>query len=135
MAQHYNRETGELWDDETGELVPMPEDEDRKLGAAADEALALTERRLEVERMQQANDVALQTLPAQFGVAIDQASIMNVRLMMLIEYLLGDMDSARRLDYEHVVQVKFVELIAQVESQAARAKLLNGVAIRDPRKL
>lgn len=103
------------------------------LGAEVDAALAVTERRVEVEGMQQVNDAALQRL-AQQGVGVDNVSVLSVRLAVLVEYLLGDMDDPRRLGYEHAVQSKFSALIADVGAQAARAKLLNGVRI-DPKNL
>lgn len=104
------------------------------LGAEVAEALAPTERRLEVERMQQANDAALIRLAQLHKIGIPREEILGVRVQVLVEMLFGDMDDARRLDYEHAVQTRFTEVIAGVESQATRATLLNGVRI-DPKNL
>lgn len=104
-----------------------------ELGAAADAALAPTERRIEIEKMQQRNDAALQRIAQVHKVAISAGDVTNVRLTVLVETLLGGMDDARRLDYEHAVQTKFTELIAGLEAQATRATLLNGVRL-DPRQ-
>jgi hypothetical protein len=104
------------------------------LGAEVAEALAPTERRLEVEHMQQTNDAALVRLAQLHKIGIPREEILGVRLQVLVEQLFGDMDDARRLDYEHAVQTRFAEVIAGVESQATRATLLNGVRL-DPKQL
>ncbi len=103
-----------------------------EIGAEVNEALALTERRIVIERMQQANDAALVRLAQTQGVGIKPESVLGVRLQVLIEQLLGGMDDTRRLDYEAAVQAKFTELIADIQQQAARAKLLNGVRLDRP---
>lgn len=103
------------------------------LGAAADAALALTERRLRVEEAQRVNDAALQRLVSQHGIGLDAAAPLHVRFVVLVDQLLGTMDAEARLTYEEAVQAKFMQLIAEAEQQAARARLLNGVRL-DPRQ-
>lgn len=103
------------------------------LGQAADEATGPTRLRFEVEAMQQANDATLARLGQHHGVAVDKTDIVNVRLQMLCDYLLGDMDAVPRLEYERLVQVKFTELIGDLESQVSRSKLLEGVRITPPK--
>jgi hypothetical protein len=103
------------------------------LGAAADAALATTEHRLQVEAMQKTNDAALQRIAQLHQIGIQRADIVSVRLEVLVGALFGDMDDERRLTYEHAVQAKFAEVIAEVEQQAMRAKLLNGVRLDPPK--
>lgn len=103
------------------------------LGAAADAALVRTEYRLRVEAMQKTNDAALQRIAQLHQIGIQRADIVSVRLEVLVGVLLGDMDDERRLTYEHAVQTRFAEVIAEVEQQAMRAKLLNGVRLDPPK--
>lgn len=79
-----------------------------------------------VERMQRDNDATLQTL-AQRGVQVDQGSLNGVRLALLIEHLLGDLDDERRLAYELAVQQRFAAMLAEIQGQVTRATLLQGV--------
>lgn len=104
------------------------------LAAEVADALALTEKRVEVEAMQLANDAALQRIAQKYRVGIAPIDVLNLRVAVLVEVLFGGMDDARRLDYEHAVQTKFTTIIADIEQQAARASLLNGVRI-DPKNL
>lgn len=105
-----------------------------QLGAEVADALALTEKRVEVEAMQLANDAALQRIAQQHRIGIQPLDVLNLRMATLVEVLCGDMDDARRLAYEHAVQTKFTTIIADIERQAVRASLLNGVRI-DPKNL
>lgn len=102
------------------------------LGAQVAEALAPTEMRLQVEALQARNDAALERM-ARRGMAVQKIDVTNVRLQMLVDVLFGDMDQPNRLVYEHAVQAKFAELLADAEQQASRAALLNGVRL-DPRQ-
>lgn len=103
-----------------------------KLAAATADALAPTERRIEVERMQRENDALIGRLAQMYKVQIPKADVIAVRLDELCTLLLGDMDSPKRLDYEHAVQTKFATLLAEVESQVTRASLLQGVRLDPP---
>lgn len=102
-----------------------------ELDASVKEALALTELRVRVEALQQENDVKFQRM-AQLGTPATRDSITGVRLHVLCETLLGDMDSGPRLAYELAVQQAFAKDIDAVSSQAAQSKLLQGVRI-DPK--
>lgn len=82
--------------------------------------------RQRVERLQRDNDAALQALAAR-GVQIPMAALDTVRLGLLVEHLLGDLDDERRLAYETAVQERFAGLIADIEGQVNRASLLQGV--------
>jgi hypothetical protein len=88
-----------------------------------DAALTPRER---VERMQQANDAAIQDL-ARRGVGVGQDGLNTVRLALLTQHLLGDMDDERRLAYEQAVQTRFAEMLDEVRAQMNRAVLLQGV--------
>jgi hypothetical protein len=104
----------------------------KALGEQVAEALAPTEMRLKIEALQARNDEILQRMTAQKIFQMSTADVANVRLAILVELLLGDMDTPNRLVYEGRVQARFSELLAGVEQQAARATLLNGVRL-DPR--
>lgn len=104
----------------------------KALGEQVADALAPTEMRLKIEALQARNDEILQRMAAQKIFQMNTGDIANVRLAVLVELLLGDMDSPNRLIYEGKVQTKFSELLANLEAQAARATLLNGVRL-DPR--
>lgn len=86
-----------------------------------------------LEELQQLNKTALQALTAS-GVAVDLATVMHVRLAQLVETLLGSVDTQfARVEYEIRVQENLAEVITQVNSEVARARLLQGVNLRpDP---
>jgi len=81
----------------------------------------------QIAELQAANDAAIHVLAQQnIGVNVD-----GIRMMALVEHLLGDWDDPRRLAYELYVQHRFTGAIAeiqeQIQSQVARATLLQGV--------
>src|SRR6266480_5044837 len=79
-----------------------------------------------VERLQRENDAALQAL-AQRGIQIPQHELDHIRLVLLTEHLLGEMDAPGRLEFERRVQETFAAEIASVQGQVSRAVLLGGV--------
>lgn len=95
--------------------------------AKAERVLAAPTR-AEVEQLTTENDAALAQLAAQ-GIKVDQGSLSTIRLNMLTEHLLGDLDDPRRLEFEAGLQRKYAELIAGVRSQAMQARLLHGVQL------
>lgn len=103
-----------------------------QLAAEVADALALTEKRVEVESMQLANDAALKRIAQKYKMGIQPLDVLSLRVAVLVEVLCGDMDDARRLAYEHAVQSKFTAIIADIERQAVRASLLNGVRLDRP---
>jgi hypothetical protein len=87
--------------------------------------------RQRVDRMQRDNDATLRAL-AQRGAQVPQAVIDTVRLGLLTEHLLGDLDDPRRQDYELAVQTRFAELLADLQGQVTRAVLTAGVGAAAP---
>lgn len=98
----------------------------------------------QVEEAQQANDDALAAL-AKRGIQINGAPpfVLGTRLEALAEYLLGDVDDPRRLNYELAVHRAFADQIAnanaqadqviqEARAQAARQALLDGVNLPTP---
>jgi hypothetical protein len=106
-----------------------------QLGEAVDRATAATRGRAEVEQLVRDNKAGLQRLAQQFGVGIHKVDLVNVRLAVLVEHLFGDINSLMHQDYERAVQAKMTELITGLSSEAARAKLTQGVNGVDLSKL
>ena len=77
----------------------------------------------QIEALGVANDAAI-TAIAQQGIAVN---IDGIRAMALAEHLLGDENDPRRLAYELYVQNVFTKVVADVQGQINRAKLLQGV--------
>lgn len=100
-----------------------------ELKADVEEALAPTAGRHEAEQLRLANDAALQRLQ-QGGYTIPSGDITNLHLSVLLDTLLGDMDDPRRQAYEVAVHTKLAGLLADITSQVARAKLLEGVNVK-----
>lgn len=86
----------------------------------------------EIARLSAENDAAINALAAQ-GVKISMADVLNVRVQLLTEVLLGPLDDPRRLAYEYRAQTMFAQAIADIRSQVTRAQLLQGVNVRDVR--
>jgi len=86
----------------------------------------------EVAKLSLENDTAIDALAAQ-GARIGLDAVLNVRLQLLAETLLGGLDDPRRLAYEYRVQTMFAQAIGDIRSQLTRAKLLQGVTVRPPR--
>lgn len=84
--------------------------------------------RADVERDQAANDARFLAL-AQSGVQMDLASVLRVRFNELLEQLLGDMDAPARLEHERRCNARYRTMLDEVESQVARARLLQGVQL------
>lgn len=114
---------------EEGPVPPV----EQQAAAAVDDSL--TAKRHEVEQMRASNAAGVQSLAAR-GVGVTEASLVGVRLEVLVTLLYGDMDAAPRLAYELAVEQKFGELIAgagkQAAAQVARAQLLQGVRLDPP---
>jgi hypothetical protein len=110
---HLEVDTDTLWPE-----VPDP---------AADAARDLKAR---IAELTATNDAALAEFAKQ-GIQVDAASIQGVRLVELLNHLLGDMDDPRRLAYELAVQERFVTVVAdlrkQIEAHRSRSILLDGV--------
>jgi hypothetical protein len=94
-------------------------------------ALAPTAGRHEAEQLRLANDAALQRMQQQ-GFTIAPGDITNLHLSVLLETLLGDLDDPRRQAYEITLHTKMAEILAEVSAQATRAKLLEGVSVKQP---
>jgi hypothetical protein len=82
----------------------------------------------DVKKMEVENDATLKQL-AQMGVGIDQASVTNIRLTVLLDMLLGGQDDPRRRAYEYRVQTTITRQLAEVRSNAARHRLLQAVKV------
>lgn len=84
-----------------------------------------------VVKTQQANDETIASL-ARIGVQVDQSSFAMMRLLILVDSVLGPFDgnivSADRVRYEQKVQARFAELLADAQTQVARQRLLEGVS-------
>lgn len=78
-----------------------------------------------VKELQAANDADLTAL-AQQGVVVGQDSLTHIRLMLLLDRMLGT-DTDVRLEYELACQRQFVEALADVKSKVAAHRLLDGV--------
>lgn len=98
------------------------------------EALAPTVGRLYAEGLRAENDATLARL-AQRGLQIGRGDILHLHLSILLDTLLGDFDDPRRQAYEVAVHTRLAELLAEVEQQAARSTLLQGVQGVDASKL
>lgn len=82
------------------------------------------------------NDLAIAQLQAQ-GMAVDVASLLSVRVAHLLDTVLGPMyvdgePNLVRGEFELQLQQSYATMIADAQGQAARAKLLNGVHLRNP---
>lgn len=96
------------------------------LDAAAAEAIEPAARRHEIEQLGMANDARLADLARQ-GVSVDKVDIVSVRLAILVEHLVGDLDTAEGCAYERKVQDKLASLLDETSSQVRRMRLLDGV--------
>jgi hypothetical protein len=96
------------------------------LDAAAAEAIEPAARRHEVEQLGKANDARIADLVRQ-NVAIAPIDVVSVRLAILVEHLVGDLDTEEGCAYERKVQEKLAELLDATGSQVRRMKLLDGV--------
>lgn len=105
-----------------------------ELSAAVDEAMAPTAGRHEAEQLRLANDATLQRITAM-GYAVGQQDIANLHLAVLLDTVLGDMDSPRRQAYEIAVHTKLAALLDDVSTAVARRKLVEGIPGVDPTKL
>jgi hypothetical protein len=81
----------------------------------------------EMRALEAANSQAEKTLASQ-GVALDQASLLRVRLEELVEYVLGPIErdeqlNWQRIDYELRLQQRFARELDGVAGQVARVKL------------
>ena len=98
-----------------------------KLAQLADMEIPARE---EVEREMKRTDVMLANL-AQRGVQVQQISVLGVRLMDLVEFLIGDLDAPARRAYETRVQARLQREMREIEKQAgaaqARSVLTSGV--------
>lgn len=113
-------------------LVPVPDAERmEQLKADVTDALAAVSGRHEAEQLRLANDVTLQRLGQQ-GLTIAPNDITNLHLALLLDTVLGDMDSPARQAYEIKLHTMLAGLLADIGAQAARAKLMQGIQI-DPR--
>lgn len=86
-----------------------------------------------VKELQAANDADLASL-AQQGVVVGQDSLTHMRLMLLLDRVLGT-DTDVRLEYELACQRQFVEALAGLKTQVAAHRLLDGVQGVDLSKL
>lgn len=98
-----------------------------------DAAQAWVERRLHVEGLQRANALILQRLGAQ-GIGVPATDMLSLHLHVLKQHLLGDEDAPRRIEFEEAVQVVLAEKLGELDSQVARAKLLDGVRLDQPKR-
>jgi hypothetical protein len=90
------------------------------------DAMAPTVGRLYAESLRVANDETLQRL-GQKGIQVGRGDILHMHLSVLLDTLFGDIDDPRRQEYEVAVHTKLAEAFAEVEQQAARMTLLQGV--------
>lgn len=105
-----------------------------ELKADVEEALAPVAGRHEAEQLRLANDATLQRLGQQ-GYAIGKDDIAHLHLAVLLDTLLGDMDSPRRQAYEISVHTRLRDLLAETMSQVSRRKLVEGINGVDPKHL
>lgn len=75
-----------------------------------------------VEAKSAGNDQRIHRL-SQAGARIDMASVQSVRLGLLCEYLLGDMDDPNRLRFENMLADRYREIIEDAEKQVRMAQL------------
>lgn len=91
---------------------------------------ALAELREQIGALSAESDLKIAKL-ASDGAPVQPASIIGVRLAVLLDQVLGAEDCEMRLRYELRVQQVIASQLAAVEEQvssaAARAKLLQGV--------
>lgn len=99
--------------------------------AQVDASAVWAEQRAAVEQAERDNDATLARLGAQgIGVGVPPDAIpttlavLQLRFYGLVEFLLGDMDQPRRIEYESMIQAKFAETFKQIEGNINRAKLL-----------
>jgi hypothetical protein len=97
-----------------------------ELGEQVADALAPTEGRHRAEQLRAGNDATVQRLAAR-GYQIGAGDITSLHLAVLLDTLLGDLDDPRRQAYEIDVHTKLSGLLADIETQIARATLLAGV--------
>lgn len=105
-----------------------------ELKADVEEALAPIAGRHEAEQLRLANDATLQQVQSM-GYNIDKADIAHLHLAVLLDTLLGDMDSPRRQAYEIDVHTRLRDLLAETMSTIARRKLVEGIGGVDPKHL
>lgn len=98
------------------------------------------QRKVELAAQMAQNELA-ETALGQLGVKIEQTGAIAFRAALLVETLLGDMDSPDRLAFELTYQQWYARQLvaiadqvpkaqAQVASQQARSRLLEGVPLR-----
>jgi len=98
-----------------------------ELAAEADEATAATRARHLAEQLGKINDLALKRLAEVHKIGIAPHDVIAVRLQTLVETLFGTLDDEAHSAYEIAVQTKLKGIIEQIEAQANRSKLLQGV--------
>lgn len=88
--------------------------------------------RAEHDRLQAANDAALQAL-ADRGVSVAPGFIAGTRLEALTDHLLGPATgpdaTQARLVYELAVQHRFTTAIAEIQTEVRKQQLLAGVTL------
>lgn len=92
-----------------------------------DQPRPLEDERDELGRQRAANKDAVRQLAAQ-GIQVTSQGMLALRLDMLAEALLGSDDtSLERVQWELAYERKVAERLEDVQGQANRAKLLQGV--------
>lgn len=149
MSQHYDRETGELWDDEDGPAaVPVPPEvaeEAQRIAERVDPTVTTPaalhgafvgepqsvwdERAAEARALEAANDATLMQLAARYKVGLPMDQLIRLHLAVLVEHVLGDQTQPRRIEYDIECATKLRDMLANTEADVARSKLLEGVRL------
>jgi hypothetical protein len=85
----------------------------------------------ELVELQQANAAQFQALPGR-GIQLGPDFYMGPRIMLLTEAVLGpaDADHPDRLRHEIAYHRQLAAMLAELESQVARSRLLQGVPVQ-----
>lgn len=84
----------------------------------------LQEKRDAIDTQVESNRVKLHRLQRE-GVQLDGGELLERRIEVLVEFLLGGADSGQRLDFELVWHQRFEMVLDNIREQVNKAKLLK----------
>lgn len=79
-----------------------------------------------VERLRAENEAVLQSI-GRMGAQIQPLDVLRIQFGALVEFMLGTEDDPRRVAFELYWSQALALILANIESQVARAKLTQGV--------
>lgn len=113
--------TGQDAAGQPGEMDELAEEAEREAEQAG-QAVAVAALRVNVEKLQQTNDAKLEAM-ARNGVQIQAGVWAGIKVDVLAELFLGDLDQPDRLAFEQMYQLRCADTIAGWEKQVREHQL------------